>query len=147
MATTAQEKELMNKLYKDYGLTSEHVFSHKHFKIITRAGIDIIISKSGHAPQMEVVGHLQDGTVIIKAWDDTITTFASAGPATATSGYYAEIAEKRVNSRFILKRLGLYSEGVMGEDEADDFKKSVSNQRAEAAASRSVPGARTVSID
>lgn len=40
--TGTSEKMLMNKLYKEYGLSPDHVFAHKHYKIITRAGVDKI---------------------------------------------------------------------------------------------------------
>lgn len=37
----------MGKLYREYGLVPEDVFEHSHYKIITRQGIDKILSKSG----------------------------------------------------------------------------------------------------
>jgi hypothetical protein len=145
MATTQAEKDLMNSLYKEHGLSPEHVFSHKHFKIITRAGIDIIIANSNLSYTLEMVGHLPDGTVVMKAWDDKVTTFASASPLTCTGGYFAEIAQKRAKSRFILERLGLYSQGVFGEDEAETFSKSVNEQRSSPQSS-GVPGARVAEV-
>lgn len=43
MATEAQTK-LMGELYSKYGLTPEDVFEHSNYKIITRQGIDKILS-------------------------------------------------------------------------------------------------------
>ena len=34
------------------------------------------------------------------------------------------MAEKRALSRVVLKAAGLYSEGIFGEDEAEDFKQN-----------------------
>lgn len=36
------ELDIMRRLYTEYGLTKDHIFDHKHYKIITRQGIDKI---------------------------------------------------------------------------------------------------------
>lgn len=41
------QKELQNKLYKDYKLVSEDYFKHNHYTIITRSGIEKIMAGSG----------------------------------------------------------------------------------------------------
>lgn len=125
------QKDMMNKLYKDYNLVSEDVFSHKHYKIITRSGIEKIQARSGIVitytvePIISAVNNVVMRAYASKADTDTIvTTFASAHEGNCNSNYYAEMAEKRAMSRAVLKMEGLYEYGFFGEDEADDFKKS-----------------------
>lgn len=52
---TATQKEMMNTLYKSYGLNSDDIFTHKNFKIITRSGIDKILAKSDISLEYEVI--------------------------------------------------------------------------------------------
>lgn len=53
--TKTPDKAIMNKVYKEYGLTPDHVFAHKHYKIITRAGIDKIQAAANIKVDYEVV--------------------------------------------------------------------------------------------
>jgi len=137
--------ELLNNLFKTYGLTFDKdnpgskendVFIHKHYKIITRAGIQKIEKAAGIWMEINVVDSIStvdNITMKAEAYLPTMsrpyTTFASASPETSTNKYYAEMAEKRVRSRAVLTLAGLYELGVFGEDEADDFKKIIKTQQ------------------
>ena len=50
--------EMMNRLFKAYGLTKDDIFAHKHYKIITRAGIDKIQARAGITVDYELL-HVQ----------------------------------------------------------------------------------------
>lgn len=119
---------MLNKLYKEYGLATEDVFSHKHYKIITRSGIEKIQAKAGITINFIVEASISTvNNVVMRAvgtkGEATVTTFASAHEGNCNSNYYAEMAEKRALSRVVLKLEGLYEHGFFGEDEADAFSK------------------------
>ena len=128
--------DILNNLFTKYGLVYDKnnpnskdndVFVHRHYKIITRGGIqkiekaagikcDIaIVSAGGDYCYVAGTGSTADGT--------SYKTLACANSANSTNAYYAEMAEKRCRSRLILTIAGLYELGVFGEDEADDFKR------------------------
>ena len=121
------KKELLNKLYKDYDMTSEDAFKHNQgWVILTRSGIEKIQAKDNIEVTYEVV-RMEPDYAVIKAVTDKVSTFGSAkhgkyGQGTTLSLYIAEMAEKRALSRAILKHTGMYQFGAFGEDEADDFK-------------------------
>ena len=106
------------------------VFIHKHYKIITRTGIQKIERASKTKCKIEIVasgpdycnvtgtGQLQDGPVL-----NEYTTLASANSENCSNAYYVEMAEKRCRSRLILTLVGLYELGVFGEEESEAFKK------------------------
>lgn len=129
-------KEMMNRLYKEYGLTADDVFSHKFYKIITRSGIDKIQARAGITVQYDVV-FVQRGDrgldVAIKAigrmGEESIETYGEASPENTTQSYPFAMAEKRAMARAVLKLAGLYAEGFFSEDESDDFKAEVNAQR------------------
>jgi len=118
----------LNRLYKEYGLVKEDVFSHKFFTIITRGGIDKIQAKSNIKITYEVI-HCSDDlqNVLVKATgqmdDKIIETFGEASPKNTTQTFKASMAEKRAMSRVVLKLTGFYAHSVFGEDEADKFKR------------------------
>ncbi len=128
-------REKMNKLFKDNGLVAEDVFKHKHFTIITRAGIDKIQAKNKIVIQYDVVRcepnfAVVQATAVVESEDSIpIQTFGSAlkgegyNDGNCNSWYVMEMAEKRAMSRAVLKLAGFYSLGMMGEDESDDFKR------------------------
>jgi len=129
-------KEMMNRLYKKYGLTSDDVFSHRHYKIITRAGIDKIQAKAGIEVEYDwlyIKRHEGGLDVACKVkgimGDRIIWTTGEASPENTTQNYPFAMAEKRGMARAVLKLAGLYEEGFFSEDEADDFKKVVANGR------------------
>jgi len=150
--------DMMNELYKEYGLTKDHIFIHPHYKIITRAGIDLIQSKADIDVKYEVIvaetakntfsemkrrkgsevevvvsrpGDLN--CVVVKAigkmGNKTIETFGEAYPSNNENNYFFAMAEKRGMSRVVLKLAGLYEKGFFGEEEADDFKDFVKEER------------------
>lgn len=130
------KSEILNALFKKYELIFDSsnpdskdndVYIHKHYKIITRGGIQkiekaagikctISIKDSGRDfCNVEGVGETADGI--------TYRTLASANEGNTQNKYFVEMAEKRCRSRIILTLVGLYELGVFGEDEADDFGK------------------------
>lgn len=126
--------DLVRELFKKYQLhydasnpesRDNDVFVHKHYTIITRTGIDKIQAAEKITITHDVV-YVSDQTVVLKARgfrqdapDVVVETFASASSLTCKSGYFAEVAEKRANSRVVLKLVGLYKYGVYGQDEFD----------------------------
>lgn len=136
MSTELKTKaEQLNELFTTYGLyydpknpdsKDNDVFVHRHYKIITRAGIQKIekaldikcvftpIAVGENFCYLSVVGTLPNGR--------SYQTLASASDGTHKgSPYWPEMAEKRARSRVVLTLAGLYEQGVFGEDEADDF--------------------------
>jgi len=122
----------LTELYKKYNLTSDDVYKHQHYIIITRSGIDKIQGLEG----IEINYHLEKAEkdfAVVKATAEKdgnfIQTFGSATKgATFKDGntqtwYVVEMAEKRAMSRAVLKMTGFYELGVFGEDESEDFKK------------------------
>jgi hypothetical protein len=121
-------REELAKLYKQYELTPEDVFKHKHYTIITRSGIDKIQAKADVEIEYNLEYNSPDNKcVIIKAeaimGDKMIQTFGESSPANTTNAYPVAMAEKRAMSRAVLKLTGFYAAGAMGEDESEEFKK------------------------
>lgn len=136
--------ELLNDLFKKYGLNYDKdnpeskendVFIHKHYKIITRGGIQKIEKAAGINCDINVVDSISSPTNVtmrgigVASNGTTYITFASASTETSTNRYYAEMAEKRCRSRLVLTLAGLYELGVFGEDESDKFGDVVKTQR------------------
>jgi len=129
--------EKLRNLYKYYELTTNDVYKHKHFVIITRQGIEKIQAKEAIQITYEVI-KCETNFAVVKAFatikpteaDMTIETFGSAlkgltfNDGNCNSWYVMEMAEKRALSRAILKLTGFYQLGVFGEDESEDFKKN-----------------------
>ena len=128
---------ILAALFNKYGLVFDasnpdskdnDVFIHKHYRIITRTGIQKIEKGSGIKCKIDIVhsgptfcnvtgtGTTSDGV--------EYTTLASANQENCTNSYYAEMAEKRCRSRLILTLAGLYEQGVFGEDEAEAFDRN-----------------------
>ena len=130
-------QDMLNKLYAENGLTGEHVYNHKHYTIITRAGIDKIQANNKINIDYEVVICERDFAVVranATMNGQNIQTFGTALKGDFKTGncntwYVMEMAEKRAMSRAVLKLAGLYAVGdVFGEDEAEAFKKSKNQQ-------------------
>lgn len=130
------KNELLNALFTKYGLVFDasnpnsrdnDVYIHKHYKIITRSGIQKIEKSAGIKCDISIVDSGRDycnvtGTGYTPDSETTYTTLASANADTCQNGYYAEMAEKRCRSRLILTLAGLYETGIVyGQDEAEDF--------------------------
>lgn len=149
---TETNSEMLNRLYKDFGLTQEdvHVQMNKKtnkpmFKIITRSGIEKIQARLDIDIKYELLKSdvmaveksgdrvSYDTFVIIKATgvlgDKTVETYGECTPNNSRQGYPVAIAEKRAMSRVVLKLAGLYSEQFYGEDEAEDFRNIVRESR------------------
>ena len=125
-------KEKLTELYKKYNLTKDDVFSHQHYLIITRSGIEKLMAQSNITINYEVI-KCEPNFAVFKALAEKdgkrIETFGSAlkgenyKDGNTNSWYVAEMAEKRAMSRAVLKLTGFYELGVFGEDESESFKK------------------------
>ena len=126
------DRNKLVELYKKYDLTTDDVFKHQHYVIITRTGIDKIQAVEQIAIDYEVI-RCEPNYAVFKAIANkegkAIQTFGSAlkgegyKDGNCNSWYVAEMAEKRAMSRAVLKLTGFYELGVFGEDESDSFKK------------------------
>lgn len=131
--------ERTRELYKKYRLGTGDYFQHKNYVIITRQGIEKIQAVEKIVISYEVITCSKEFCVLkalaILPNNISVETFGSAlygvgyrddknkwvETGTTNSWYVMEVAEKRALSRAVLKLTGLYSEGVYGEDESDDF--------------------------
>lgn len=119
------KKEEMRAIFDANGLTKEDIFTHKHFVIITRSGIEKIMAVNNIVVEYEEVKMERDFVVIkAKAYKDNanypnfpVYTYGEAGPENCRNAYYVATAEKRALSRSVLKLVGLYMHQVLGEDE------------------------------
>ena len=123
-AAKQESNEILNSLFKEFGLGQADVYKHKHFNLITRSGMEKVIAKSGIIYDMDLVSGdanhaIMKGVFTNPTNGEVASTFASANQSSSTSAYYAEMAEKRCVSRGVLKLLGLYALGVFGDDEWD----------------------------
>ena len=143
----SQEQNTLKELAERYNLTGKDFFKHPYqgFVIMTRTGIEKIMAHDNIQVTYEVVPELTEGqeNCCIKALatkvDENGEIFSVESFGTAnhyncpvktkkTGGslphYPVETAEKRAKSRAVLQLTGFYSEGVFGEDESDDFKRT-----------------------
>ena len=141
-----QDKEILRELADRYTLTGKDFFKHptQGFVIITRAGVEKIMAHDKIQVTYEVVPELTENqeNCCIKATaqrvdeNGEVFTVESFGTAnhyncsikTTRIGktlphYPVETAEKRAKARAVLQITGWYSENVMSEDEAEDFKR------------------------
>lgn len=137
------KNETLKELFKKYNLYYDQenpnskendVFVHKHYKIITRQGIQKIEKSAGIYCDIQVVDSISTphnvtmrGVGIMNG--NSYITFASASSETSQNQYYAEMAEKRCRSRLVLTLAGLYELGVFGQDESDQFSAEVEKQK------------------
>ena len=127
------KKDILNRLFVENNLTDEDVFSHQHYKIITRAGVNKIEANNNISIVYEVI-RCEPNFAVVKAkakmGDKEIETFGSAlkgntfKDGNTNSWYVMEMAEKRAMSRAVLKLAGFYELGVFGEDESESFKRN-----------------------
>jgi hypothetical protein len=120
MKLTDQQKKLMRKLFEENGLVREDVFAHKHFVIITRAGIEKIQANNGIDCSFDIIS--SDGShcavsCTATTSDKSIVAYSSANSINHNSGYYMEVAIKRARARAVLGLMELYKLGAFGEDE------------------------------
>lgn len=123
---TDNQKATMRKLFEENGLNEDDVFSHKHYVIIARSGIEKIQANNDIDIRYEHIV-IEPKFVVIKAYatvkDKTIETYGEAHPDNCQNSYFVAMAEKRAMSRATLKCMNLYQMGVFGEDESDAFKR------------------------
>ena len=117
----------LTKIYKDYNLTKDDVYSDKRgFSIITRSGVEKIKLDRNIQVEYEVICCSLEN-VVIKAtsylqdqdgeWQRQEETFGTASINNCRSHFLAEIAEKRALARVIIKTIGLFN--THGKDELD----------------------------
>ena len=124
--------EKIKEKYHHYGLEKEDVFKHQHYLIITRSGIDKIQAIENIVINYDVI-NCEANFCVVKATankgEASIQTFGSAlkgesyKDGNTNTWYVMEMAEKRAKSRAILQLTGMYSLGIFGEDESEDFKR------------------------
>jgi hypothetical protein len=128
------KKDILNRLFVENNLTSEDVFKHQHYTIITRSGIEKIQANLQIYCEYDVI-KCEPNFAVVKAKGEItdekfVETFGSAlkgdsfKDGNTNSWYVMEMAEKRAMSRAVLKLAGFYEFGVFGEDESESFKKS-----------------------
>ena len=128
------KKEILNRLFVENNLTSEDVFKHQHYTIITRSGIEKIQANMKIYIEFVVI-KCEPNFAVVKAKGEItdekfIQTFGSAlkgksyTDGNTNSWYVIEMAEKRAMSRAVLKLAGFYELGVFSEDESEQFKRS-----------------------
>ena len=127
------KKDILNRLFVENNLTEEDVFSHQHYKIITRGGINKIEANMNISVFFEVI-RCEPHFAVVKSkatmGNKKLETFGSAlkgntfKDGNTNSWYVMEMAEKRAMSRAVLKLAGFYELGVFGEDESESFKRN-----------------------
>tara|TARA_Y100000356_G_C11258140_1_gene291550 strand:+ start:524 stop:961 length:438 start_codon:yes stop_codon:yes gene_type:complete len=126
-------KEALRRLYKQNGLTEEDIYKDKRgFVIITRTGIDKIVSKNNITVAYEVITMDIEKNICVlraaatmKVGNDVrnAMSFGEASDANLMGGgkkFPVAMAEKRAMSRVVLKIAGFYEQGVFGQDEIVD---------------------------
>jgi hypothetical protein len=125
--------EKIKEKYHHYKLEKEDVFKHQQgYLIITRSGIEKIQAIENIVINYDVI-NCEANFCVVKATankgEASIQTFGSAlkgesfKDGNTNTWYVMEMAEKRAKSRAILQLTGMYSLGVFGEDESEDFKR------------------------
>ena len=123
-------KDALARLFTTNGLVKEDVYKDKRgFVIITRTGIDKIVSNRGINLTYEPIVMEKDWVVLrciaemVKGKDIGVTRVESFGECSQenTMGlagkYPVAMAEKRAKSRAVLMMTGFYEQGVYGQDE------------------------------
>lgn len=126
-------KDALARLFTTNGLVKEDVYKDKRgFVIITRTGIDKIISNRGIQLQYEPIVMERDWVVLrctaqmVKNKEIGQTVVESFGESSKenTMGlagkFPVAMAEKRAKSRAVLMLTGFYEQGVYGQDEMTD---------------------------
>jgi len=129
-------KEALRRLFLENNLVEEDVYKDKRgFVIITRTGIDKIVSKQGITVGYEplLLELKKDNiNVVIRAAASmqgknnkpiNMMSFGEASDNNLMGGakkFPVAMAEKRAMSRVVLKIAGFYEQGVFGQDEMVD---------------------------
>ena len=128
----SSKKEFMIELVRNNDLNKEEdIFrmplGGKQVAIITRTGIEKIQYNNNITVRFEVVV-MQPNYAVIKAiatkGDIVVESFGESTPENTKQkpAYHSAMAEKRGLARVVLKAIGGYKYGILGEDESDDFK-------------------------
>jgi hypothetical protein len=126
-------KEALRRLYKENGLVEEDIYKDKRgFVIITRTGIDKIVSRNNITVAYEVINmDIEKGICVLRAAASmkvgndvkNAMSFGEASDNNLMGGgkkFPVSMAEKRAMSRVVLKIAGFYEQGVFGQDEIVD---------------------------
>jgi hypothetical protein len=126
-------KEALRRLYKENGLVEEDIYKDKRgFVIITRTGIDKIVSRNNITVAYEVINmDIEKGICVLRAAASmkvgndvkNAMSFGEASNNNLMGGgkkFPVSMAEKRAMSRVVLKIAGFYEQGVFGQDEIVD---------------------------
>ena len=126
------KEETLKRLFLENGLVKEDVYKDKRgFVIITRTGIDKIVSKQNISIAYEPVVMEKEWVVMratasIKLNKNEARNMMSFGEASSENlmgggkKFPVAMAEKRAMSRVVLKIAGFYEQGVFGQDEIVD---------------------------
>ena len=126
---TETKKESLRRLFKENGLVQEDVYKDKRgFVIITRTGIDKIISNRGIKVSYEPIIMERDWVVLrcVAEMSENQGRVESFGECSSenTVGlagkFPVAMAEKRAKSRAVLMLTGFYEQGIYGQDEMAD---------------------------
>ena len=133
--TTPETREdALRRLFKENGLVKEDIYKDKRgFVIITRSGIDKIVSKKGITVAYEVITmDIEKSICVLRAAATmkvgktevrNMMSFGEASDSNLMGGgkkFPVAMAEKRAMSRVVLKIAGFYEQGVFGQDEIVD---------------------------
>tara|TARA_Y100001972_G_scaffold110704_1_gene142697 strand:- start:147 stop:578 length:432 start_codon:yes stop_codon:yes gene_type:complete len=130
--TKETRKDALRRLFLENNLVEEDVYKDKRgFVIITRTGIDKIVSKQGITVAYDVIKLDAEGVVIkavatMKLKNKDVRNMMSFGEAADINlmgggkKFPVAMAEKRAMSRVVLKIAGFYEQGVFGQDEIVD---------------------------
>ena len=138
-------RDKLKDIYNKYNLAKEDIFILKFGStekpIITRSGIEKIQNQLKIQIQykLEKVSDDHKSCIILATgvvFGDGIAqqglppkpkhmraSFGECNPENNKSNYPISIAEKRAKARVVLQISGLYMNGIMSEDESEDFKK------------------------
>lgn len=126
-------KEALRRMYKENGLVEEDIYKDKRgFVVITRTGIDKIVSRNNITVAYEVITmDIEKGICVLRAAasmkvGNEVKNSMSFGEASSNNlmgggkKFPVAMAEKRAMSRVVLKISGFYEQGVFGQDELVD---------------------------
>lgn len=126
------KKDILRRLFKANDLVEEDVYKDKRgFVIITRTGIDKIVSKQNILVAYEPITMTPEWVVLratasVKTSSGETRNMMSFGEASDDNlmgggkKFPVAMAEKRAMSRVVLKIAGFYEQGVFGQDEIVD---------------------------
>ena len=124
--TSQKRSEMLNSLYKKYGLVAEDTFkSPQGWTIIRRSGIDKIQALADIDIEYDLQEYNPGKSAAVKAtasWNNrNIQTYGETNEQNCRQSYVLAMAEERAMSRIVLKLTGFYALGVFGQDESEDF--------------------------